>query len=47
VQTGLLGPAGAFAQEYTVTHNAFSDNELYGRGKANHCGLFATYYTIK
>ncbi len=29
------GPAGAFAQEYTVMHNTLSDNKLYGHGKAS------------
>jgi hypothetical protein len=30
-----LGPAGAFAQEYTVMPNAFSDKKLYGHEKAS------------
>jgi hypothetical protein len=29
----LLGPAGAFAQEYTVMRNTLSDNKLYGHEK--------------
>jgi hypothetical protein len=31
------GPAGAFVQKYTVTRNTFSDNKLYGHGKASQC----------
>jgi hypothetical protein len=30
-----VGPAGAFAQEYTVMRNTLSDNKLYGHGKAS------------
>jgi hypothetical protein len=29
------GPAGAFAQEYTVMRNTLSDNKLYGHEKAS------------
>jgi hypothetical protein len=29
------GPAGAFAQEYTVMRNTLSDNKLYGHKKAS------------
>ena len=29
-----LGPAGVFAQEYTVMRNPLSDNKLYGHEKA-------------
>jgi hypothetical protein len=32
---GLNGPAGAFAQEYTVIPSAFSDKKLYGHEKAS------------
>ena len=31
----LHGPAGAFAQEYTVMRNTLSDNKLYGHEKAS------------
>ena len=34
-QRRMEGPAGAFAQEYTVMHNTLSDNKLYGHGKAS------------
>ena len=30
-----MGPAGAFAQEYTVMRNTLSDNKLYGHEKAS------------
>jgi hypothetical protein len=30
-----IGPAGAFAQEYTVMRNTLSDNKLYGHKKAS------------
>jgi hypothetical protein len=32
------GPAGAFAQEYTVMRNTLSDNKLYGHEKASQYG---------
>src|SRR6266446_8883156 len=42
-----LGPAGAFAQEYTVTRNAFSDNQLYGYGKTSQCHRLDSDCTVK
>jgi hypothetical protein len=33
------GPAGAFAQEYTVMRNTLSDNKLYGHEKASQYGM--------
>ncbi len=41
------GPAGAFAQEYTVTRNAFSDNKLYGYGKTSPCHRLDSDCTVK
>jgi transposase len=41
------GPAGAFAQEYTVTGNAFFDNKLYGHGKASQCHRLNSDCTVK
>jgi transposase len=41
------GPAGAFAQEYTVIRNALSDNKLYGYGKASQCRRPNSYCTVK
>ena len=35
----LKGPAGAFAQEYTVMCNTLSDNKLYGHEKASQYGI--------
>jgi hypothetical protein len=35
---GHKGPAGAFAQEYTVMRNTLSDNKLYGHEKASQYG---------
>jgi hypothetical protein len=32
---GHDGPAGAFAQEYSVMRNTLSDNKLYGHKKAS------------
>jgi hypothetical protein len=32
------GPAGAFAQEYTVMRNTLSDNKLYDHEKASQYG---------
>ena len=42
-----IGPAGAFAQEYTVTGNAFFDNKLYGHGKASQCHRLNSDCTLK
>jgi hypothetical protein len=33
-----VGPAGAFAQEYTVMRNTLSDNKLHGHEKASQYG---------
>jgi hypothetical protein len=42
--TGLrsthAGPAGAFAQEYTVMRNTLSDNKLYGHEKASQYHIY-------
>jgi hypothetical protein len=42
-----LGPAGAFAQEYTVMCNALYDNKLYGHGKVRQCHRHDTECTLR
>jgi hypothetical protein len=41
------GPAGAFAQKYTVMHNALSDNKLYGHRKVSQYHRVVSYCTLK
>ena len=38
-EEGDPGPAGAFAQAYTVMRNTLSDNKLYGHEKASQYGM--------
>jgi hypothetical protein len=42
-----IGPAGAFAQKYTVMHNALSDNKLYGHRKVSQCHRVVSDCTLK
>ena len=42
-----LGPAGAFAQKYTVIPNSLSDNKLYGHRKVSHYHMVVSDCTVK
>src|SRR5262245_30526674 len=44
---GHVGPAGAFAQEYTVIPNALFDKKLYGHEKASQGRPPASDCTVK
>ena len=41
------GPAGAFAQKYTVIPNSLSDNKLYGHRKVSYYHMVVSDCTVK